>query len=47
MDDIDPAINVSHNEERYEQNIELAPDTSQSGLPFPDADGARHPHQNF
>jgi len=41
-DDIEAAINVSHNEERYDQNIELASDTSQSGLPFPDADGAEN-----
>jgi len=29
MDDIDAAINESDNEERYDQNIELAPNASQ------------------
>jgi len=39
MDDSNSAINVGHNEERCDQNIELAPDTSQSELP---ADGECH-----
>jgi len=34
------AINISHNEERYDRNIELTPDTSQIELTSPDVDGA-------
>lgn len=38
IDDIDSSVNVSQNEEENDQNIELAPDTSQSELPSSDVD---------